>query len=462
MRRTLVPLLGLAFLLAPGAAPPASAGTVEVVIERVPTPDFEGFLTRQARYTADPGERNRVVVSSTRDGVRIEDPGKRLRPVGPHCVSAAPAAVECSWDGSMPPGVQAGLITANVRTLDGDDTIRADEAKPAQLLGEGGTGSDVLRGSATMGDDLDGGGGGRDRLYGGGNSDTLTDGDTTGDVDSDVLDGGTLTYQGRTGDVTVDLMRRRAGERGENDVLGPDFLAVYGGDGDDTLRGDAAYNHLDGGPGDDHLDGEGEADFMVGGAGYDRLHGDAGGDYLEGGPGPDQLRGDFGDDDLFTPDARDRLVCGPGDDVLSYPTQTLLVPLQCERLTFDLSPDQFPPGEGTVVTTPAHPASVAAGVATFAVACPVDTNDDDSYGCDGGSGSLLLRGAQRGPVFGAAGLRWTVDSSGRGQHILSGGRVRLSPAARRAAASRSGVLTSVAVRVFGADTARWTIRLRAR
>ena len=101
MRRTLVPLLALAFLAALGA-PPASAGTVEVVIERVPRPDFEGFLTRQARYVAEPGEQNRVVVSSTRDGVRIEDPGKRLRPVGDDCTAVAPDAVECSWDGRMP------------------------------------------------------------------------------------------------------------------------------------------------------------------------------------------------------------------------------------------------------------------------------------------------------------------------------------------------------------------------
>ena len=463
MRRMLVPLLVLA---ATGAVvpTPASAGTVEVVIERVPFPDFEGFLTRQARYVAEPGERNRVVVSSTRDGVRIADPGKRLRPVGKDCVSVAADAVECTWDRSMPPDVQAGLITASVRTLDGDDTMRVDEARPAQLFGDGGTGSDVLRGSDVMGDRLDGGGGGRDRLYGGRNADTLFDGDTTGDVDSDVLDagpdGGSLSYQGRAGDVTVDLLRRRAGERGESDVLGPNLRAVYGGDGDDTLRGDGTFNHLEGGPGDDHLDGEGNGDFIRGGPGDDRLHGHAGRDYLDGGPGADQLRGDADDDDLHTPDARDRLACGPDDDVVSFPRQMLLVPRECERVRFGLDADPWPE-EGIIVTTAAHPTSVAGGVATFGVTCPDDGYDYEA--CDGASTghAAAARGPVRphdrrrracaGPSTGPA--RATTWSPTRGCDS--------APRPGEARRARVGVLTGVTLRVAGRDPVRWAIRLRA-
>ena len=58
------------------------------------------------------------------------------------------------------------------------------------LVADAGPGSDVLEGAARMADELDGGGGGRDRLDGRGNADSLTDGDTTGAADADVLDGG--------------------------------------------------------------------------------------------------------------------------------------------------------------------------------------------------------------------------------------------------------------------------------
>lgn len=459
MRTALLATLALAALLGLSAAP-ASAGTVEVVIERVPQPDFEGFLTRQVRYDAGPGERNRVTVRTVGEAVRIIDPGRRLRARSPDCRSVATDAVECTWDGRMPPGVGAGLITANVRTHDGDDTVRVDEAAPAQLIADGGSGDDVLRGSDTIGDQLDGGGGGHDRLYGGDNSDTLTDGDTSGAADDDVLDGGrggaALVYQGRTRGVTVNLLRGRGGEAGEHDRL-TGFHVVYSGSGNDRLIGDGGFNSLDGGPGRDHLDGEGGGDFLNGGLGNDRLHGHAGDDFLDGGPGADQLRGDAGDDHLNEPQLEDVLACGDDEDFLGRPAQRMLIPGSCERLGFDLDPrNAFPPGEGTSLRLEAHPASVAQGVATFSIGCPVEQEDED--GCtSGATATLLLRDSRGGEVLGTTRLRWTAD--GEGGSTTSGDRVRLTAAGRRAAARPQGVATDVVLRFDSLGTVRWAIRL---
>ncbi|HMR33089.1 MAG TPA: calcium-binding protein, partial [Geminicoccus sp.] len=119
-----------------------------------------------------------------------------------------------------------------------------------------------------------------------------------------------------------------------------DVNALFGGDGDDSVFGDAANlegagttggdDVIDGGAGNDVLRGEGFQlndgalggdDTIVGGAGDDTIFGDSGG--LFGGiGGSDTLRGGDGNDTLFGDSqfrtggttGADRFVFAPGDD----------------------------------------------------------------------------------------------------------------------------------------------------
>ncbi|WP_267874090.1 DUF4214 domain-containing protein [Massilia soli] len=122
----------------------------------------------------------------------------------------------------------------------------------------GTSGRDVLHGS-DLADTLDGGTGGADSLYGYGGNDHLSGGDEPDDAAGDKL---------------------------------------YGGDGDDSLYGNAGRDALFGGSGDDRI---------FGGTGNDELRGDAGNDLLDGGDGDDFLRDEHGASDMRG---------GDGDDVL--------------------------------------------------------------------------------------------------------------------------------------------------
>jgi Ca2+-binding RTX toxin-like protein len=107
---------------------------------------------------------------------------------------------------------------------------------------------------------------------------------------------------------------------------------VLGGDGDDTLTGQAFdfYGEgdndtiilsdpagvVDGGPGNDYLDGSPGPDLLVGGAGDDTLEGSIGADTLLGEEGNDLLRGGSGKDSLIGAVGNDTLQGGKGFDTL--------------------------------------------------------------------------------------------------------------------------------------------------
>jgi Ca2+-binding RTX toxin-like protein len=77
-----------------------------------------------------------------------------------------------------------------------------------------------------------------------------------------------------------------------------DPVEVFGGDGDDLLRGGSAAATLNGGDGDDHLLGRAGDDLLVGGKGRDVMLGEAGRDKLK-----------------ARDRARDRVIdCGAGKD----------------------------------------------------------------------------------------------------------------------------------------------------
>jgi Ca2+-binding RTX toxin-like protein len=76
----------------------------------------------------------------------------------------------------------------------------------------------------------------------------------------------------------------------------PDYAALYGKNGHDTLLGNRDEDYLNGGNGDDSLNGESGDDTILGGNGDDSLNGGMGDDYIEGGGGNDYIEGGGGND----------------------------------------------------------------------------------------------------------------------------------------------------------------------
>ncbi|MBP2230456.1 Ca2+-binding RTX toxin-like protein [Azospirillum agricola] len=144
---------------------------------------------------------------------------------------------------------------------DGDDSLFGMEGTDTLLGGaghdwlRGGTGNDSLDGG--LGDDTLNGGAGADTLLGGGGDDTID-------------------YGGSVDGVSVNLTTSTAaGGDAQGDVISG-FSHAIGGDGNDTLFGDAGANRLAGGGGDDTLVGGDGNDTLIGGAGSDLLTGGAG------------------------------------------------------------------------------------------------------------------------------------------------------------------------------------------
>ena len=128
-----------------------------------------------------------------------------------------------------------------------------------------------------------------------------------------------------------------------NDVLGGSGFAnrlyggrgadsLSGGGGGDWLSGDGGNDVVDGGTGTDNVLGGGDNDRLRGGPGDDLLSGGTGGDFLEGGLGGDVLNGGDGNDLIEARDgAADKISCGVGyDEARVDPVD--LVAADCERI----------------------------------------------------------------------------------------------------------------------------------
>ena len=158
----------------------------------------------------------------------------------------------------------------------------------------GGAGGDTINGNA--GNDQIAGGGGLDILDGGADDDSFDEGGTAiGDANDSITGGGhgvggdTVSYAGRgASQVTVDLTpeTNNGGESGEEDDI-KQVENATGGDGIDTITGNADGNVLIGGAGVDTIDGA---------AGGDTLQGNDGDDSITGGTGTDALTGGDGND----------------------------------------------------------------------------------------------------------------------------------------------------------------------
>ncbi|MDE0391731.1 MAG: calcium-binding protein [Rhodospirillales bacterium] len=109
------------------------------------------------------------------------------------------------------------------------------------------------------------------------------------------------------------------GSQGNTTMAMGGYDRVFGGEGDDTLKGGDDPDDLYGEEGDDSLFGGEGADRLFGGEGNDTLDGGAGEDLLVGGEGNDTLTGGAGADTfVFTPDHGDDTITdfSDGEDLI--------------------------------------------------------------------------------------------------------------------------------------------------
>jgi Ca2+-binding RTX toxin-like protein len=243
------------------------------------------------RFVAAAGDTNKVTIWLSGNSVIVDDV-VALDP-GPGCTPGPDATrVNC---------IASAINHISVRLGDMHDTVDNLTATPSTLWGDagndtidGGTGNDILRGD-----------GGADIFRGDGGHDGVT-------------------YYGIAANVIADI-DGVAGDDGDGDTIHIDVEDLYGGNGNDTLRGNDVANRLVGNAGDDSLvgndaddslsGGDGD-DFLVGSAGSDTMSGSLGNDSLFGFDGNDTLNGDDGDDRLFGHDGDDKLNGGNGNDSL--------------------------------------------------------------------------------------------------------------------------------------------------
>jgi hypothetical protein len=333
-----VVVVGVALCLPAASASASTAQLIELEVtggcKYVPpgsvcSPAHQAVLA----YEAGAGERNRVRIAADAEGVRVTDPGATVKP-GPGCTRIDIRSVRCA--------PESGIF---VSTGGGDDRVRIELDFPT--IADGGAGTDVIVGGpghdrlyGGKGADILRGAKGSDELYDGSLRSPLRDGDLDPFTEStflpvagagrgrDSFDGGggrdTLGYQGRRGDISVDLASgaAAAGARGERDLV-KDVESAVGGNGNDRLAGTRRGNWLDGGGGDDRI---------RAGRGDDSIDGGSGRNVYFAGPGDDLVNSQLEESNVGT----DRMFCGPGADRVMYIFSTDFVNDDCESLELGL------------------------------------------------------------------------------------------------------------------------------
>ena len=254
------------------------------------------------RYDADPGETNRIFVSTDSEGVRVIDTGATVT-AGAGCTAPAAHEGHCV--------ANPGQTRLQINAGDEDDYVNILPGTLNLAIVDGGAGEDeLIGGGARSGNWLEGGPG------------------------ADILEGrATADYHSRTNPVTVTVGDDLAndGEAGEGDFVSSEIIAVFGGEGDDdlTILNSPAVQErteLVGGGGGDTLSilrhpfggcifGGGGPDTIRNEAKNGLVHGANGDDLIFGGDGPQALWGEGGDDTLRGLDGDDFLLGNRGADI---------------------------------------------------------------------------------------------------------------------------------------------------
>ena len=409
---------------------------------RYPGYGFYGEI-ETAFYTADPGERNRLVVTYDADvlGVTFSDPGAVIV-AGESCRSIDAHTAHCV-PRPYPISRQTYLQHVEVELGDLDDELDNPPPHPGGVAVRGGPGNDVLRGGDGP-DELDGGEG-TDTLLGGGSGDVVIDGEDTGTAgggapQADIMDGGPghdlVSYRNRAAAVSVDVADDAPdGGPGEGDTVRAVEDAM-GGAGPDRLSGDNGETRLTGNDGNDVLRGRGGRDVLRAGAGADALYGADGGDTLLGGAGPDTLS------------------CGEDPDVVIDPAPGEFLDRHCNLISFA---EVF--GDDDEASFAFQPNTVARSRTSvfFRFGCPqFGLDDGEFFPC---SGVLKLReGSGKRRLLGRAAV--SIKREAIPPRAVA---VRLTSVGRRLARRRSGVIATASLhRKVRIPNVAWTIRLKAR
>ena len=190
----------------------------------------------------------------------------------------------------------------------------------------GNTAPQVIVGSVTLDNDIQGGDGGDDitggkgknKIIGGKGKDTIKGGDGDNDIDGgdddDDIIGGKSKNKiiGGKGKDTI------KGGDGDNDIDGgDDDDEIVGGKGKNILKGGLGKDTITGGDGDNDIDGGDDDDDIIGGKGNNTLKGGKGKDKIKGGDGDNDIDGGDDDDEIVGGKAKDKLTGGSGNDTLT-------------------------------------------------------------------------------------------------------------------------------------------------
>ncbi len=272
-------------------------------------------------YGGAGSEGNNVLVTQSGGTYRIQEmaPGTTITFADPRCTQLSDVEVTCP----MVPDSDGVVWDVDVDGRGGDDQVDMRTNRRSRI--EGGTGSDLLKGSSAndeiIGDPLYGSPGpdGADFIDGRGGADFMAGGGATND---------TVSYASRSTAVNVSLDDgANDGGFGEGDNVYADVEVVRATNAGDTLTGNNSANTLvglggfddvSGLGGPDTLDGGDTSDHLEGGFGTDTLLGGGGGDMMLGGFDADYLDGGTEDDDLFGGFGADDMYGGGGTDDVDY------------------------------------------------------------------------------------------------------------------------------------------------
>ncbi len=322
----------IALVLALPAAAPAATVSVE---ETRGAYKLEEANFANLRFSANAGEDNAVVVQTVTAEhgfhlvLAVTDSGAPLT-AGPGCTVEGSADTSALCDIQAPRGPETipgpfkvinsvpGTAWVGSMTIDLGDGRNSFDGQ--QFSGELDN-SFAMTVTAGAGEDRVLTGGGADLIDPGAGSDSVQTNDgkdrvlTTATPDGpDAYDLGPdyynlakfgadeVDYSGRSTPVEWDAPSGVVA--GEGDML-TGVENVFGGSGDDVLRGNEFENFLVGGPGND---------VLVGGSNWDVLMGGDGADELRGGQDPDILLGEAGNDTAYGGRDHDVVKCGDGWD----------------------------------------------------------------------------------------------------------------------------------------------------